>query len=174
MVTQRGLASVELLGKLYVQGGHRIELGNTWLRVDTSDKGRLRALPEHWFDLATVFALSKTLGATTRLEVTGAAEDANRLVEYRGLALDETGVPTGTVAVAATDLVLDRIPPIAELSVGLAYTPTQQLAIRATAYNVLAGQSYQPDAFFDYEPHLEYLPNPYEGFRAYLSAHYQY
>ena len=29
-------------------------------------------------------------------------------------------------------------------------------------------------AFFDYEPHLEYLPNPYEGFRAYLSALYQY
>jgi hypothetical protein len=28
--------------------------------------------------------------------------------------------------------------------------------------------------FFDYEPHLEYLPNPFPGVRAYLSALYQY
>lgn len=171
---ERGIASVEFLGKLYVQGGHRVELGYTYLRVDTSDKGRLRAMPEHWFDIATVFALSEKLGATARLEVTGAAEDVNRLVEYRGLVLDGSGEPTGTVAVAATDLVLDRIPPIAELSLGIAYMPTKQLALRATAYNALVGASFQPDAFFDYEPHLEYLPNPYEGFRAYLSAYYQY
>jgi len=38
----------------------------------------------------------------------------------------------------------------------------------------LFSHTYQPDVFFDYEPHLEYLPNPYEGFRAYLSATYQY
>jgi len=42
---ERGLASAEFLGKLYVQGGHRIELGYTWLRADTSDRGRLRNLP---------------------------------------------------------------------------------------------------------------------------------
>ena len=76
--------------------------------------------------------------------------------------------------VAATDLVLDRLPPIAELSLGLTYTPTPKLAIRATVYNALFGHYYQPDVFFDYEPHLEYLPNPYEGFRAYVSALYQY
>jgi outer membrane receptor protein involved in Fe transport len=172
---ERGLASVEFLGKLYVQGGHRIELGYTYLRGDTSDKGRLRALPEHWFDLATVFALGKNLSATTRLKVTGAAEDPNRLVEYRDAGYDPaTGAPMNPVAVAATDLVLDRLPPIAELSLGLSYTPTRKLTIQATAYNALAGHYYQPDPFFDYEPHLEYLPNPYEGFRAYLSALYHY
>ncbi len=170
----RGIASVEFLGKLYVQGGHRIELGYTYLRGDTSDKGRLRSLPEHWFDLATVFTLvTNKLSATTRLKVTGAAEDPNRLVEYRGLALDANGLPQST-SVAATDLVLDRLPPIAELSLGLSYTPTPKLAIRLTAYNALFSHAYQPDLFFDYEPHLEYLPNPYEGFRAYVSALYQY
>ena len=43
-----------------------------------------------------------------------------------------------------------------------------------SAYNVLVSHAYQPDVFFDYEPHLEYLPNPYEGFRAYLPAMLQY
>ncbi|HEU0032746.1 MAG TPA: TonB-dependent receptor [Kofleriaceae bacterium] len=171
----RGLASVEFLGKLYVQGGHRLELGYTYLRGDTSDKGRLRSLPEHWFDLATVFTLvSDKLSATTRLKVTGAAEDPNRLVEYRGLTYNEAGLPMGTTTVAATDLVLDRLPPIAELSAGITYMPTKKLAIRATAYNALVSHHYQPDVFFDYEPHLEYLPNPYEGFRAYVSALLQY
>ena len=74
----------------------------------------------------------------------------------------------------ATDLVMDRLPPTADLSLGLSYAPTPKLAIRVAAYNALFGHTYQPDVFFDYEPHLEYLPNPYEGFRAYLSATYQY
>lgn len=52
--------------------------------------------------------------------------------------------------------------------------PLRGLAVRATAYNALLQHAYQPDVFFDYEPHAEYLPNPYEGFRAYLSALYQY
>ena len=79
-----------------------------------------------------------------------------------------------SLTVAATDLVMDRLPPIAELSLGVQYMPTPKLAIRASAYNALFGHAYQPDVFADYEPHLEYLPNPYEGFRAYLSATYQY
>ncbi|MGN6104927.1 MAG: TonB-dependent receptor plug domain-containing protein [Kofleriaceae bacterium] len=171
----RGIASVEFLGKLYVQGGHRIELGYTYLQVDTSDKGRIRAMPEHWFDLATVFSLiGDKLTATTRLKVAGAAEDPNRLVEYRGTTFDPMGNAVSPVTVMATDLVLDRIPPLAELSVGVQYAPTRKLAIRATAYNALAGHYYQADPFFDYDPHLEYLPNPYAGFRAYLSALYQY
>lgn len=171
---ERGLTSVEFLGKLYVQGGHRIELGYTYLRGDTSDKGRLRALPEHWFDLATVFTLGKNLSATSRLKVTGAAEDPDRLVEYRDIsAMPEAGGRPFR-EVFPTDLVLDRLPPIAELSLGLQWSPSRKLTVRATAYNVLAGHYYQPDPFFDYEPHLEFLPNPYEGFRAYLSALYHY
>ncbi|MGE5183213.1 MAG: TonB-dependent receptor plug domain-containing protein [Acidobacteriota bacterium] len=166
---KRGLASAELLARLYVQGGHRIELGYTYLRVDSTDKGVIGAVPHHWFNLASVFSLvSEKLTATTNLRVTGAAEDPNRLVEYRG-----TTAMT-PVQVAATDLVLDRIPPIAELSGGISWTPTPKVAVRATVYDALWGHYYQPDVFFDYEPHLEYLPNPFEGFRAYLSALVQY
>lgn len=165
----RAMTSLEFLGKLYLQGGHRLEFGYTYLRGDTSDKGRLRSLPENWFSLAGVWSLiGNELTATTTLKVTGAAEDPNRLVEYRG-ATDEA-----PVSVLATDLVLDRLPPTADLSFGMQYAPTSKLAIRIAAYNALFSHAYQPDVFFDYEPHLEYLPNPYEGFRAYLSATYQY
>jgi len=171
----RGISSVELLAKLYVQGGHRIELGYTWLHGVTADRGELRNLPEHWFNLATVFNLSGgKLFATTNLKVVGAYEDANRLVEYRGSSYDMNGYPMNTVTVAATDLVLDRIPPNADLSLGLMWMPMAKLMVRATIFNALNTHAYQPDAFFDYEPHLEYLPNPYEGIRGYLSALYQY
>jgi hypothetical protein len=182
------MTSLEFLGKLYLQGGHRIELGYTYLRGDTSDKGRLLALPENWFSLAGVWSLyGNKLTATTTFRVTGAAEDPNRLVEYRGSTYStcpasdptcSTGPKAGSVidpvTVLATDLVLDRLPPIADLSLGIQYSPTPKLAIRASAYNALFSHAYQPDVYFDYEPHLEYLPNPYEGFRAYLSMMYQY
>jgi hypothetical protein len=69
---------------------------------------------------------------------------------------------------------MDRLPPIAELSLGVTWMPVHKLAIRATVYDALAGHYYQPDVFFDYEPHLEYLPNPYPGLRAYVSALFQY
>jgi outer membrane receptor protein involved in Fe transport len=171
----RGISSVEFLGKLYVQGGHRIELAYTWMRAATADRGLLKSLPEHWFNLSTVFNLvTNRLSATTNLKVIGAAEDPNRLVEYRGASYDAMGTPVGLVDVLPTDLVLDRLPPAAEVSAGLAFTPADKLSIRATVYNAFLSHSYQPDVYFDYEPHLEYLPNPYEGFRAYLSALYQY
>jgi len=181
----RAMTSLEFLGKLYLQGGHRLELGYTYLRGDTSDKGRLRSLPENWFSLAGVWSLiGSQLTATTTLKITGAAEDPNRLVEYRGstyTTMCATGDPAcklgavnDPIGVLATDLVLDRLPPMADLSLGVQYAPTPKLTIRASAYNALFSHAYQPDVFFDYEPHLEYLPNPYEGFRAYLTMTYQY
>jgi hypothetical protein len=79
-----------------------------------------------------------------------------------------------STTVYATDLVLDRLPPTADLSLGVQFVPMPRLSVRVVAYNALVSHSYQPDVFFDYEPHLEYLPNPYEGFRAYASVVYQY
>ncbi len=171
----RGVASAEFLGKLYVQGGHRLELGYTFMQVDTSDKGVIKELPQHWFNIATVFNLvTNRLSATTNLKIVGSAEDPNRLVEYRGTTTDPMGNTVAICAtgcnVAATDLVLDRLPPIAELSLGLTWSPTSKMSVRATVYDTLFGHYYQPDMVFDYEPHLLYLPNPYQGFRAYVSA----
>jgi outer membrane receptor protein involved in Fe transport len=171
----RVLTSGELLAKLYVQGGHRLELSYSYLQGTSGDKGKLRYMPEHWFNLAGVWnLLDGKLTATTNLRVAGAAEDANRLVEYRDNTGGSMGSVTKSVEVQTTDLVLDRLPPLAEVSFGLTWSPVDKLAINATVYNAMKSHGYQPDAFFDYEPRLEYLPNPYEGFRAYLSAAYSY
>lgn len=171
----RGIISAEFLGKLYLQGGHRIDLGYTWLRTDSAEVGRLRNTPEHWFNLGTVWSLlPKTLTASTNIRISGAAEDPNRIVEYRGIGYDASGQPMGTTTSIATDLVLDRLPPIAELSAGIQYMPVPKFAISASVFNALYAHAYQPDAYADYEPHLEYLPNPMEGFRAYLTASLQY
>ena len=170
----RGLYSGEFLGKLYIQGGHRIELGYTWLKVVSADRGVFRGLPENWFSLGSVFSLiSNKLSATTTLKVVGSYEDPNRLVEYRNASIAPDGTIMG-VTVLPTDLVMDQLPPAAELQVGLQYTPTPKLTFRATIYNALAEHTYQPDAFYDYEPHLEYMPNPYPSFRAYVAGIYAY
>jgi len=171
----RGVSSAELLGKLYVQGGHRLELAYTWMRIGTADRGVIKSMPEHWFNFSTVFNLvSNKLTAMTNLKIAGAGEDANRLVEYRDTTYDMNGHVMNPVSVSATDLVLDRIPATADLSLGLTWTPMKKLLVRGTVYNALLQHAYQPDFFFDYEPHLEYLPNPEAGFRAYFSAMYQY
>jgi outer membrane receptor protein involved in Fe transport len=172
----RGLTSGELLGKLYIQGGHRFELGYTYLRVATADRGLIRSLPEHWFNLASIFSLvPNKLTAMTNLKIIGASEDPNRLIEYRGASLNPmTGEPMNVVNVAPTDLVMDRLPPQAELQVGMTYTPTSKLSVRATIYDALLQHRYHSDVFFDYEPHVEYIASPAPGFRAYLSAQYQY
>jgi outer membrane receptor protein involved in Fe transport len=171
----RGVSSAEFLGKLYIQGGHRLELAYTWMRVATEDRGLIKALPEHWLNFATVFNLiTNKLTATTNIKIMGAIEDPDRLVEYRDTSYDANGYPMNPVTVNPTDVVLDRLPPIAELSAGLSWTPLRNMLVRATVYNALFQHSYQPDVFFDYEPHVEFVPMPYEGFRAYLSLMYQY
>jgi outer membrane receptor protein involved in Fe transport len=171
----RGLASGEFLGKLYIQGGHRFELGYTYLRAATGDRGLLKTLPEHWFNLASIFSLvPNKLTAMTNLKIVGAMEDPNRLVEYRDASFDMMGEPVNVVNVLPTDLVMDRLPPQADLQLGMTYTPTEKLMIRATVYNALVQHRYHVDAFMDYEPHLEYQANPAPRLRAYLSAMYSY
>ncbi|MEZ4401582.1 MAG: TonB-dependent receptor [Kofleriaceae bacterium] len=176
----RGIHSAEALAKLYIVGGHRLELAYTFLRVNTADKGIHKSLPEHMFHLAGVWNLvDDKLTATTDLRVVGAIEDPNRLIEYRGyrevegVVVDPSGNP-GLVRSQPSDLVLDRLPPAADLSVGLSYMPTAKLMVRGTVFNAFNARYYQSDVFFDYEPRLEFLPNPWEDWRAYVSAEYTY
>lgn len=175
---RRGIHSAEFLGKLYIQGGHRLELSYSWLRMNLDDKGRHRSMPEHWFNLAGFFNLiDGKLAATTNLRVLGAMEDANRLVEHRDLTFDENGqvinANTGdpdALTVLVHEVTIDRLPPGADLSAGLIYTGVPGLRLMAMAHNAFNARYYQPDAFFDYEPRIEYLPNPYEDFRFVVDA----
>ncbi len=177
---ERGIHSAELLAKLYLKGDHRLELAYTWLQVSSSDRGVFRSLPEHWFNVGGVFNLIPgALEAHGTLRVFGAFEDPNVRVEARDLAFDELGQPSGEGMGQRTvwpyEQVLDRIPPSGELQIGVrALFPKYHTTVQATAYNALNARRYQPDSFFDYEPRLEFLPNPYEDFRFFASATVNY
>jgi outer membrane receptor protein involved in Fe transport len=175
----RGIHSAELLAKLYLKGDHRVELGYTWLQASFADRGAFKAMPEHWFNLGAVVSLIPgTLEASGTLRVLGAFEDPNLRVEARDLMYDENGHasisdPSQTVRVYPTEMVLDRIAPAAELQLGLRLrTMKDRLTVTASTYNTLDAEFYQPDVFQDYEPRNEYLPNPYEAFRFYLTMTY--
>jgi outer membrane receptor protein involved in Fe transport len=179
----RGIHSAELLAKLYVRGGHRLELGYTFLRVETQDVGRFRAVPDHWFNVSGLFNLvTGRLEAMFNLHVLGSMEDANRLVDVRGLRYDElgrvvdaSGMSLGTgLTVDPHELVMDRLPAAAELTLGITWMPTRRLSVSGHAYNAFNGRYYQPDVFYSLEPRAEYMPNPYEDVRVQLRATYQY
>jgi outer membrane receptor protein involved in Fe transport len=180
----RGIHSAEFLAKLYIDGGHQIDFGYTWLQIHTADIGRFRSMPEHYFNLAGFFNISgDSLFASTNLRVTGAMEDPNRLVEHRnyGYGTDNpdaivnnaTGMEEFLI-VEPHELVLDRLPPGADLTLGLTYTGIDKLVLSAWARNAFNARYYQPDGFHSYEPRLEFLPNPNEDFRFQLDAIYTY
>ncbi len=190
---ERGIHSAEGLAKLYVQGGHRFEFAYTFTRLNTRDKGIHKAVPEHMFHLAGIYNLmDDKLTAFTDLRVVGAMEDANRLVEHRdfiyceqldggcpatsprGTVVNSTTMQSTPLRSHASSVTLDRLPAAADLSFGMAYTPTPKLTVRATVFNAFNARYYHPDTFFDYEPRLEFLPNPMEDVRGYLSAQYMY
>jgi outer membrane receptor protein involved in Fe transport len=164
----RGIHSAELLAKLYLRGGHELDLAYTWMRIHMNDIGVNRAMPEHWFYLGGVFRLTEHLQATTALRVTGAVEDPNRLVEHRDL---DPRDMSQFVSVQPTDLVLDRLPPGGELTAGLTWAMDRWRA-RLFAYNAFDARHYYPDAFHDYEPRIEFLPNPHPDARVAVSASY--
>jgi outer membrane receptor protein involved in Fe transport len=179
----RAMHSGEALAKLYVQGGHRIELAYTFLKIFTRDKGVHKSFPEHMFHMSGVYnVIDDKLTMFTDLRVVGAMEDPNRLVEHRDFTYDPDAMIPGTVVDGSgapnlvrtnvTDLTLDRLPPVADLSLGFTLTPTERVSIKGTVFNAFNARYYQPDAFFDYEPRLEFLPNPWEDWRVYVSATY--
>ncbi len=178
----RAMHGGEALAKLYIQGGHRLELAYSFLQIATRDKGAHKSFPNHMFHLGSVFnVIDDRLSMFTNLRVVGAMEDPNRLVEHRDTRYSDMPIP-GTVVngfgqsfphrVNPTDLVLDRLPPAADLSLGFTLVPMEKLLIRGTVFNAFNARYYQPDAFYDYEPRLEILPNPWEDWRAYISATY--
>ncbi|HUQ04352.1 MAG TPA: TonB-dependent receptor [Kofleriaceae bacterium] len=180
----RAMHGGEALAKLYIQGGHRIELSYTFLQVMMRDKGLHKSFPEHMFHLASIYnVIDDKLTMFTDLRVVGAMEDPNRLVEHRDYAFDPNNFIPGNVVntvtdiagplrVGPTDLTLDRLPPAADLSLGFTLTPVEKLSIRGTVFNAFNARYYQPDAFYDYEPRLEMQANPWEDWRAYVSATY--
>jgi outer membrane receptor protein involved in Fe transport len=175
---ERGIHSAEILAKLYLKGGHRVELGYTFNRIDMSDKGTFHAMPNHWLSLSAVHQLvPDQLELATVLRVYGAFEDPNRRVEARGLAADPmTGAsypadPTQSVAVQPYETVIDRAPPAAELQIGAGWhTRDDRWRLQATAYNAFSSERNAYDNSDDLEPRLEIVPSNFEAFRFFVAG----
>jgi outer membrane receptor protein involved in Fe transport len=179
---ERGIHSAELLAKLYLKGGHWLELGYTYNRIDMSDKGAFHAMPNNWFNLAAVHQLvPDRLELTTVLRVYGAFEDPNRRVEARGLAVDPMtgsatpGNPDQSVAVDPDEVAIDRAPPAADVQVGVRWRLLgDSLELQATVYNAFDDERFAYDNSNDLEPRFEIVPGNFEAFRAYASATYKF
>ncbi len=184
----RGVHSGEFLGKLYLKGGHRLELGWTWAQQVTDDVGGYRAHPEHWFNLSAINQLGGGLELATVVRVYGAHEDQNRRIETRGLSFDADGhavshfepassmnLVAGSIDVKASEVVVDRLPSSAELQVGVRYTLLdEQLVLQATAYNAMNATHYTAESFNAYQPRVEFEPSIFETFRFFASATYTF
>ncbi len=176
----RGIHSAELLAKLYLRGGHRFELGYTFNYIDMADKGAYHSMPNNWFNLSAVNPLTGKLELATVLRVYGAFEDPNRRVEARNLSQDMmTGAafstdPMQVVSVTATEVVMDRIAPAAELQVGLHWQPTEKASVQATLYNAFSNERGSYDNANDLEPRLEITPFTFEAYRFFVSGSYTF
>jgi outer membrane receptor protein involved in Fe transport len=177
----RGIHSAEFLGKLYLRGGHRLELGYSFNSIQMADKGDFMSVPNNWFTLKLINSLvADKLSLATVLHIYGAFEDSNRRVEARGLVRDpitgqaHAGNPMETVSVGATETVIDRAAPAAELQVGLLWTPLEQLELQGTLYNAFDSNRTSYDSFNDLEPRLEITPQQFEEFRFFLSGKYTF
>ncbi len=180
-VGKRGIHSAEFLGKIHLLGGHHVSLGYTWLKMASEDIGYMRTTPEHWFNLTGVFNIvPQRFQLSTNIKVLGAMEDPNRLVEHRPIQLDpSTGMlpAENQLFVQPHELTMDRLPPAAVLTVGATWMKAfgiEGMTARGYAYNAFNSRHYNPDAFSDYEPRLEYLPNPYPDMRFIFDAHFRY
>jgi outer membrane receptor protein involved in Fe transport len=179
---RRGIHSAELLGKLYLKGGHRFELGYTFNAIEMSDKGAFHAMPNNWLSLGAVQQIiPEQLELSTVLRVYGAFEDPNRRIEARGLVADPmTGASTPTnpdqaVGAKADEAVIDRIAPAAEVQVGARlHAPDDRWQLQATLYNAFNNERNSYDNSNDLEPRLEVVPSTFEAFRFFVSATYRY
>src|SRR5262249_20263355 len=77
---QRAINSGEFLGRLYLRGDHIIQLGYTFLQIQSDGLGVERFTPNHWFTLNGSFNLVRDkLDVISTLYFAGASEDPNRV-----------------------------------------------------------------------------------------------
>lgn len=159
----RWIHAVEGLLRLYLQGGHNFYLGysfNTMWGASDIDVGMNRSVPNQWINFASVLKLAKNFDFITNLQVIGAFEDPNRVMDTR------------TNSSKASWLAYEKIPAAGLVNLGFRYTT--ELARHKTefsvmTYNVLDTQSYYTgDYFNDLAATTETVPT--KGQRFYFFA----
>ena len=145
---RRAIHAVEAFARLYLQGDHTFSASYTFLAGQSTDTGHLRGFPNHWFSIGGTFSIVKrVLDINTNLNVFGAYEDPNRYPSGPG------PFPEAATQARSTDLVWDRLTPVALLQVGTRVRFfKEKLALSAQFYNVLNQKYFLPDFFYDLTP----------------------
>jgi len=172
---QRAIHSVEAYAKLYLQGDHFLQASYSFLSATTSEAGVIRTVPSHVLSMGGSFNLVKNLlDVNANLLVTSAYEDPNRVATQPGGIPANGNIPASTSTARSSDLVWDRLTPIALLQLGVRLRFFQQkLTISGQFYNVLNQRYWYYDPFSDITPSIEMTPTPAPGFSFFASASYR-
>ena len=151
--SHRAIHSVESAARLYI-GDHTLSANYTFLHVSTNDRGVLRSMPQHSFNLGWVLSvIPGWLEQNGTLQVVGSYDDPNRV---RTLSLAD-----GSTIANFSDLTFDKLPPQAILNLGVrAHFFKNRLWASLNFYNVLNQRYFYPDPFYDLAPTLEVTPTP--------------
>ncbi|HEX9102547.1 MAG TPA: hypothetical protein VF997_10100, partial [Polyangia bacterium] len=114
------------------------------------------------------------LDVNMNLAIFGAYEDVNRIPT--GSAASAGGSEfTGTTSARTSDLVFDRLTPVADLQLGFRLRFLKdKLQFSGQFYNVLNQHYYWTDNFSDLTPTIEMIPLPAPGFNFFASASYHF
>jgi outer membrane receptor protein involved in Fe transport len=151
--SRRRIHSVESAARLFI-GDHTLSANYTFLHITTNDRGVLRSMPQHSFNLGWVLSvIPGWLEQNGTLIVVGSYDDPNRL---RTISLAD-----GSTIANFSDLTFDRLPPQTILNLGArAHFFKNRLWASLNFYNVLNQRYYYPDPFYDLAPTLEVSPTP--------------
>lgn len=166
---RRAIHAVEAFARLYLQGDHTFSASYTFLAGQSTDTGQLRGSPNHWFAIGGTFSIVKRVfDLNANLNVFGAYEDPNRVPTGPG------PFPDAVSQARSTDLVWDRLTPVASLQLGARVRFfKEKLALSAQFYNVLNQKYWFPDYFYDLTPTTEMSPTQAPGFNFFASITYR-
>lgn len=161
--SHRQIHTVESAGRLYI-GDHTLSANYSFLHITTNDRGVLRSVPQHSFNLGWVLSvIPGFLEHNGTLLVVGSYDDPNRL--------RTTSLADGTTIANISDLTFDKLPPQAILNLGVrAHFFKNRLWTSLNFYNVLNQTYYTPDPFYDLAPTLEVAPTPAPAWSAFLQV----
>jgi outer membrane receptor protein involved in Fe transport len=183
-----GIHEVELLTELALKKGHRFALGYTFLDIANSDLGKIRTVPNQWLTARVLVNLwNQQLFVSSNLHLRASAEDPNKYPANKSAPANIGDVeldPNGNVVPKAvdtwvawpTDVVLDRVPPMALWNAGVRFRfKDPQVELAADVYNILGGRLWDSEQQFDPAAYLEITPVPWSpGTSFFLNASYRY
>ncbi len=166
---ERWVHAVEGLARLYLQGGHNFYLGysfNTMWGSSPIDGGMNRSVPNQWLNFGSVIKLAKNFDFMSTLQVIGAFEDPNRVMD------------TATTTSKASWLAYEKIPAAGLVSIGFRWITEiakHKAEFSLMTYNLLDSQSYYTaDYFNDLAAVSEPVPTKGQRFYFFLNSKFHF